>query len=291
LKKKGTILVTGATGKQGGAVTKHLVSSGWTVRALTRTPDGEKANALRQQGVEIIGGNLDDTKSLEKATDGVYGVFSVQNFWEHGFDGEVRQGKNLARVSRGAEVKHFIYSSVGGAERKSGIPHFESKWLIEANIRFVGLPHTIIRPVSFMENYLRNRDEILSGVFAAANRPDKPLQLVAVDDIGATVAKAFDQPKKFLDEEFELAGDEHTPAQMAEIFSKVIGRPVKFVRTSLEELRGRLGEEGVKMIEWIDREGYKADIGKLRSRYGLRLTSLEEWLRKTGWADSSSQAA
>ena len=291
MKKKGTILVTGATGKQGGAVARHLLASGWTVRALTRKPDGDRANALRQQGVEIAGGNLDDTKSLEKAVEGVYGVFSVQDFWEHGFDGEVRQGKNLARVARGAEVKHFVYSSVGSAERKTGLPHFESKRLIEANIRFVGLPHTIVRPVSFMENYLRNRHAILNGVFATGSSPDRPVQLIAVDDIGATVAKAFDQPKKFLDEEFELAGDELTPVRIAEVFGKVIGRPVRYVQTALEEVREQMGEERVKMIEWLDRDGYRADIAKLRTRYGLRLMKLEEWLAKTGWADGSTQAA
>jgi uncharacterized protein YbjT (DUF2867 family) len=188
-------------------------------------------------------------------------------------------------------VKHFVYSSVGSADRKTGLPHFESKRLIEANIRFVGLPHTIIRPVSFMENYFRSREAILSGVVAVGSAPERSLQLVAVDDIGAAVAKAFDEPKRFLDEEFDLAGDELTPVQIAEVLSKVVGRPVRCVRTSLEEVRERMGEEGVKMIEWMNREGYKADIAKLRSKCGLRLTSFEEWLRKTGWAEASSQAA
>jgi len=277
------ILVLGATGRQGGAAAKYLLSAGWSVRALSRKPDAEPARALRNNGVEVIAGSMDDPADLDKAMDGVYGVFSVQNFWECGYEREIRQGKNVADAAKRAGISHLVYSSVGGAERKTGLPHFESKWQIEEYIRSIGVQHTIIRPVSFMENFLRMKDAIANGLFPSAGQPDKPQQFVAVDDIGAAAAKAFAEPERFAAEAFELASDELTPRQVAETFSKVLGKPVRHVQTPMEEVRKQMGEEGVKMIEWIDREGYKADLALLRSRYGLQLTRLEEWIRRTGW--------
>ena len=277
------ILVLGATGKQGGAVVKHLLASGWKVRALTRKPNTEKVNALKQQSVDVVVGDMEDPPSLEKAMEDVYGAFSVQNFWECGYEAEIRQGKNVADAAKSSNVKHIVYTSVGGAERKTGLPHFESKWMIEEYIRSLGLPHTIIRPVSFMDNYFMMKEVIMNGVLPSPGKPDKPQQLVAVDDIGAAVARAFANPEKFVGEAIEFASDELTPVQIAEVFSSVLGRQIEHVQTPLEEMRKFRGEEIAKMIEWMDRDGYKANIPRLRENYGFQLTSLGEWLRKTGW--------
>src|SRR5262245_31665050 len=128
-----TILVTGITGQQGGAVARHLLAKGWTVRGLSRDPDKPVVQPLREAGAEVVQGDFENRASLDSALKGVYGVFSVQNFWQPGVgaEGEIRQGKALADAAKAANIQHFLYTSVGGADRKSGIPHFESKWQIE----------------------------------------------------------------------------------------------------------------------------------------------------------------
>jgi len=147
-----TVLVTGATGRQGGGVIRHMLPAGWKLRAMTRA-GGPAVQGLTQQGVEVVKGNMEDPASLEPAMRGVYGVYSVQDFWSVGVKREVQQGKNVADAAKKAGVQHFVYSSAGGAERNSGIDHFESKWEVEKYIRQLGLPTTVIRPVGFMENY------------------------------------------------------------------------------------------------------------------------------------------
>ncbi|NTU62699.1 MAG: NmrA/HSCARG family protein, partial [Chloroflexi bacterium] len=161
------ILVSGATGQQGGATARHLLAKGFKVRALTRDAKSDKTQALSAQGAEIVQGNLEDRAALDQALKGVYGVFSVQNFWlpEVGFDGEIKQGKLLADAAKAATVKHFVYSSVGAAHRGMGQQHFESKWQIEQYVQALGLPYTILRPVAFMENYNWQRAAISNGTF------------------------------------------------------------------------------------------------------------------------------
>src|SRR5262245_54866254 len=192
-----TVLVTGATGRQGGAVIRHMLPKGWKLRALTRNPASRSAEDLADQGVEVAQGDLEDPASLERAVRGVYGVYSVQDFWAVGAKREVKQGQNVADAAKKAGVEHFVYSSVGGAERNSGIDHWESKWEVEKHIRKLGLPATMLRPVSFMETYHIEQVEIgiLKGKLVDPIRADKPYQTIATDDIGAFVALAFERPK------------------------------------------------------------------------------------------------
>lgn len=276
-----TILVTGATGRQGGAVARHLLAAGWTVRALSRDPSKPAARALADAGAEVVPGDLDDRASLDRALSGVYGVFSVQNAWEHGPAGEVRQGKALAEAARAAGVAHFVQSSVGGAERRTGIPHFDSKWAVEQHVRALDLPATVLRPVFFMENFLPLRPAVLEGAFSLALRPDRPLQMIAVEDIGAFAALAFARPERFLGQALELAGDELTMPQVAETFARVIGRPVRFVEQPLEALR-RASPERALMFQWFNDAGYRVDLAALRALHPDLLT-FERWLRATGW--------
>src|SRR6187549_748467 len=147
------ILVTGATGKQGGATAHELLAAGHKVRALTRHTDSPAARELAKLGAEVVAGDLNDKASLERAVSGTWGVFSLQNTWEAGVEGEEEQGLRLADVARAANVQHFVYTSVGSAHRETGIPHFENKWRIEERVRSLGFPsHVILRPVFFMEN-------------------------------------------------------------------------------------------------------------------------------------------
>ena len=282
-----TILVIGATGQQGSAVTRHLLKNGWKVRAFVRDPDGEAAKALAKQGAELVKGDLNDRASIEAALQGAYGVFSFQNFWrpDIGKEGEVRQGKNVADAAKAAGVKHLVYSSVGAAHRGMGQEHFATKWDIEQHIHKLALPYTILRPAAFMENYNWSRNQILSGTFSGWGvAADKTTQVVAVDDIGAFVDIAFDRPQEFLGKTIELAGDELTEAQIAETFSRVVGRPVKLASRTMPEGE-QPSPEQMAMFRFFNGQGYDADIPALRKIYP-QLKTLERYLRENGWENA-----
>jgi uncharacterized protein YbjT (DUF2867 family) len=149
-----TILVLGATGRQGGAVVRELTARGFPVRALTRDPGKPEAKALAGLGAAVVNGSLDDAVSLRRAMEGVHGAFSIQTpYGPGGAARETREGVAVADAAKAAGVKHLVYSSVGGAERNTGIPHFESKHRIEEHIRAARMRATILRPVFFMENF------------------------------------------------------------------------------------------------------------------------------------------
>src|SRR5437016_14534647 len=148
-----TILITGVTGNQGGAVAQALQGSGFRLRGLTRKPESERAAALARHGVDVVKGDLDDEATLRQALAGAWGVFGVQNSWEAGVEREEVQGKRLATLAREAGVEHYVYTSVESANRHTGVPHFDNKWRIEETVRSLGFPsHVILRPVFFMEN-------------------------------------------------------------------------------------------------------------------------------------------
>ena len=281
-----TVLVAGATGRQGGAVIRHMRPNGWKLRALTRNPNSYAAKELAKQGVELVQGDLDDTGSLERAARGAYGIYSVQDFWTVGARREVQQGKNLADVAKKAGVEHFVYSSVGGAERNTGITHWETKWVVEKHIRSLRLPVTVLRPASFMETYhiLEVEIGLLKGKLADPVRADKPYQTIATDDIGGFVALAFERPKDFIGMELEIAASELTNIEAAKVFSRVMNRPVRFQKLPLPIVRLILGKEFYQMFHWFNNKGYQANIPELRHKYPeVHLHTLEEWLRKDGW--------
>ncbi len=275
-----TVLVTGATGQQGGAVVRQLLANNWQVRALTRDPAQPAAQSLARQGVEVVKGDISDPAALQAALQGIYGVFSVQNFMTQGVEGEVHLGQTLAEAAQAAGVQHLVYSSVGGAERHSGIPHFESKWQIEQYIRALKIPATILRPVFFMENFTRLPDfaeSIKNGRLVWALKPTTRLQLIALQDIGAFAALAFEQPQMMIGRELEIAGDQLTMPEVAAAFSRKQGHPVEFVEQPLEQVRS-FSLEMALMLDWFNQSGYQAEIGTLKT-LRPQLLSFEAWLR------------
>ena len=275
------IVVTGATGQQGGATAKHLLKQGWRVRGLTRDVQGAAAQALAAAGAEVISGNMDDRTSLDKSFAGAYGVFSVQNFWlpDVGAAGEVRQGKIVADAAKAAAVRHFVYTSVGGAERKTGLSHFDSKWQIEQYGRSLGLPATILRPVFFMENLTSPMMGPRDGVLANALKPTTSLQMIAVEDIGFFAALAFARPQEFIGKAVELAGDALTMPQVAETMTRVTGQPVQFVEVPLAQVAA-FSQETADMLAWFNDHGYEADIAGLR-KLNPGLQTFATYLQKT----------
>ena len=281
------IAIAGATGQQGNAVAKKLLADGWKVRALTRDTSKPAAQELKSLGAELVAGDMENLAELEAAFEGAYGVFSVQNFWlpNVGFEGEIRQGKNVADAAKAADIQHLVYSSVGAAHRGMGQKHFESKWIVEQYIHSLDIPYTILRPVAFFENFNWERANILNGTFNAIGlRAEKERQLIAVEDIAAFVALAFAKPEEYLSRTIELAGDELTESQIAQTFAKVIGRPVTLTLPSGDS--GRASEEEMTaMINFFNGEAYDADIPALRTLHPGLLT-LEAYLRKNGWENA-----
>ncbi|WP_217576058.1 NmrA/HSCARG family protein [Streptomyces sp. GbtcB7] len=286
---KGTVLVLGATGNQGGAVARELLRRGWPVRALTRDPNSAKAQALTKAGAEAVAGDLDDPQSLDAALSGVYGVYSVQTFMgPEGVKGEERQGRAVADAAARANVQHFVYGSVGGADRNSGIPHFESKARIEMHIAELGLPATVLRPAFFINNFAfvgpqRAGDGL---VLALGLKPETSLQMFAPEDIGLFAADAFESPAEYFGRQLELATDELTGPQMAQVFEKVSGLPTTFQELPIEQVRQFNEETGV-MFDWFNKVGYSADLPALRAQHP-DLTTLEAWALRN-WTAPAAQ--
>ncbi|MDP9867610.1 MULTISPECIES: NmrA/HSCARG family protein [Streptosporangium] len=268
------VLVTGATGNQGGATARQLLARGWTVRALVRDASKPAAQVLRDQGAELVQGDLDDPRSLREAMRGVYGVFSVQAlaYEPETLAAEVRQGKTVADIARDSGIAHLVYSSVGGAERHTGIDHFESKAEIERHILALGVPATILRPVFFMNNLLHYADAEGERLLSLPVKPDRPMQFIAGDDIGIFAADAFDNPGQLIGRQIELAGDELTFPEVAQIYERVTGTPTRFEALPIDE----------RMFEWFAEEGYQADIATLRRQHPELLTFEQFLTRRLG---------
>lgn len=272
------ILVTGATGQQGGAALRHLRDKGFSVRALTRDPENPEARALVGHGTEVVRGDLNDTASLTRALDGVYGVYSVQALGPEGVESEVRQGLQLADAAKRSRISHFVYSSVAGSDRKTGIPYFESKFRIEEHLRGTGLHYTILRPVFFMENWLRMQETIRQGALALPVRPETTVSMIAVDDIGAFVALALEKPGHWQGRAVELAGDELPMTALAQAFGRMAGREVQYRQIPWEEFERGAGPDLTRMWRWFEESGNHVDSAALRQEHP-GLMSFERWLQ------------
>ncbi len=284
--KKRLILVTGATGRQGGAAIRHLQQKGFPVRALTRDPNSPKARGLVGHGTEVVRADLDNPESLTQALDGVYGVYSVQGMED--VEGEVRQGINLVDAAKRSRVSQFVYSSVGSADQNTGIPHFDSKFRIEEHLRGTGLAYTILRPVFFMENWLSMRQGIEAGTLAQPLAPETRLQMIAVDDIGAFVALAFEHTGKWQGRALDLAGDELSMSELAAAFTRASGREVRYQQVPWDAFEKQVGADFATMYKWFEKVGYHVDITALKAEYS-RLTSFERWLQ-TNWRGATAAA-
>jgi uncharacterized protein YbjT (DUF2867 family) len=276
---KGPILVTGATGRQGGAVARHLLQHGFEVHALTRRPLQPEADQLRKLGATVVAGDMDDPESIKPLMQNVLAVFSVQNFWEVGAEREVAEGRLVADLAQAHGLKFIVYSSVGGAERSTGIAHFESKYRIEEHIRSLPLSWSVLRPVWFMENLLRSpqKEQIEEeGVLAVPMPPDVALQMVSVNDVGAIAAMAFMEPTEWASRSLEIAGDERTMPEVAAALSDHLGRKVEYQQVPIEQVRAQ-SEDAAVMYEWFVTDGYEAPIDELRLLHP-GLLNLEQWL-------------
>ena len=276
------ILITGATGQQGGAVAKALLAKGQTIRVMTRNP--EKAASLAKAGAEVVKGDLTNGAILQMALRGVYGVFAMSTPFEAGMEAEVRQGIMMADAAKQAGIGHYVYTSVGSAHRHTGIPHFDSKWKVEQHIRQIGLPATILRPVWFMENFTTFAKPSADGVLSLPMKPGRKLAMVALKDIGEFGAAAFMRPKEFLGEAIDLAGDELTIPETAALLTKAIGRPIRFQEFPIDQAEAAMGHDLATMFRWFNEVGYAIDVPALKQKFQIPLTTFAEWMKTVEWA-------
>ncbi|WP_306368338.1 NmrA/HSCARG family protein [Nocardiopsis sp. CC223A] len=277
MQEKRTVLVTGATGGQGGAVARALLERGWGVRALVRDPGVPAARALAALGAVPVTGDLDDPESLRAAARGVDGVFSVQPCDLAAPDPatEIGRGRNVADAATDAGA-HLVYSSAAAAGHGSGVAHFDSKAEIEAYVESAGVPATVLRPVYFMENWryalpAPGPDAAGERVVPVALDADTPMQLIALADIGRITASVFAEPDGFDGRRIDIAGDELPVRRIAELFAAADGVPTRFERLPDAELRAQ-SPEVAKMYAWINDKGFRADLAALRDRHPGLLT-------------------
>jgi uncharacterized protein YbjT (DUF2867 family) len=285
---KRSILVTGATGQQGGAVARALLSRGHRVKALTRKPDSDAARQLVAAGAEVVAGDLADAASIVRAAKDVDTMFLMGNSYEAGLEEETRQGILAADAAKAAGIGHLIYSSVADADKQTGIPHFESKYLVEQHVRQLGIPHTISAPVAFMENAVApwSTGALSQGTLAFAMPPKRVLQLVALADIGAFVAALAERREKVFGKRYDFAGDELSGEEQAKILTKAIGRPIRYQEIPIAAARQQ-SEDAALMFEWFDRVGYDVDIAALRRQFPeVRWHGFADWARAFDWSAS-----
>jgi uncharacterized protein YbjT (DUF2867 family) len=270
-------LVLGATGGQGGAVAGALLARGVPVRALVRRPD--EASVLRERGVEIFVGSLDDRSALAEAMRRVAGVFAVTTPFEAGVDAEVAQGRAIVAAAIDERVPHLVFSSVAGADQHTGVPHFDSKAIIETELAASGVPYSIAAPTYFFDNALGGVDRIDAGILDLPLPPDRPLQQLARPDLGAFVAKVLVDPTPYIGQRIELASDAPTPAQMAELLSAALGRPVRHEQTPLESIRN---PDMHAMWTFLNGPGYRVDLDALHaSNPDIVWQSFADWAQHT----------
>ena len=279
-----TVVITGSTGKQGGAVARGLLERGHKVRAVTRDTNSSQAKSLAGAGATLVAASLEDTAALTQALEGATALFAVTTP-SGGTDAEIRQGIAAADAAKAAGV-HLVFTSVGSANQQTGIPHFDSKYEVEKHIAKVGVRATILAPVAFMENLHFVKEQLVKGIYASALSPTRTLAQVAVPDIGAIAVRVLEESARFTGKRFDLAGDELTGNDAMSILARVIGRKLTYYQVPLDVVRQRMGEDAVKMYEWFDRVGFAVDRAALRREFpDVTFHDFESWTKTQNWSD------
>ncbi|MBF4997364.1 NmrA/HSCARG family protein [Nocardia sp. BSTN01] len=285
----GRVLVTGATGSQGGAAARALHRTGAEVLALVRDPDSPPARALAVEGIALVVGDLDDPIALDAACSGCTAVFSVQAAGKS----EQRHGRNLVDAAHKAGVAHMVHTSVSATGWRAAHPevtlgvelsrYWDNKESVEAMVRDAGFPvYTILKPAFMMDNFMAPKAAWLfpflaHGELPVAVAPETAVALVSAADIGAAVVAAITDPRRFARVELELGGDLLTFPEIAETITRVTGRPVSASCVSAAEVDAKLGAASWSSTHvWLNSVGYAARP-EHAAAYGLELSTFERW--------------
>ncbi|MFL6318345.1 MAG: NmrA/HSCARG family protein [Nitrososphaeraceae archaeon] len=275
------ILVTGATGQQGGTLARLLLQKKHKVYALTRNTQSPAAQDLRNKGAKIVKGDLDDSDSLKQVVNGIDSIFLMGTPFEDGTEAETRRGKLMADIAKENSIEHLVYSSVANADKNTGIPHFESKYKIELHIKNLGIPFTIIGPTFFMENLLGLG--LQQGQLALPLSPSSILQQSALENIAEFSALVLEHRKPFLGKRIDIASDEVTGERATKILSNELGYRIKYVQIPLEQVR-QANEDMARMYEWYERVGTGINISSLHQEYPeVNWHTFEDWAKSQNW--------
>ncbi|WP_337101293.1 NmrA/HSCARG family protein [Paenibacillus sp. YIM B09110] len=295
--KQKVILVTGATGLQGGAVAREALKQGFNVRILVRDINSSKAQALIQKGAEAVVGNFDDPSSLERAMQNADAVFSMTNPATPGTDSERQQGFALIQSALNSGVQQFVHTSVAATSRYTEFPewgtgywfeqYWTDKWEVEDAIRKAGFSSwTILKPSLMMEDLLDSEHgrimfpHLQQGELRTAILPDTRVDFITADDVATFACAAFNNPEKFNGKNIELASESLTMNDVAAVLSNVTGKRLTVYSLSPEEAVDQGIFAGVvRSQEWDNEVGYNVDIDSLKT-YNLKLTPLKEWAEK-----------
>ena len=264
-----------------------LLKKGHSVRAFVRRPASLEARELERLGAELAEGNFEEPSTIEDAAKGMDAVFVVATPFEAGTEVETRHGIAAADAARAAGVSHLVYSSVAGANQDTGIPHFDSKRKVEEYIEGLGVPYTIVAPVYFMDNLLApwTLPQLKEGRFSMALPSSRPLQQIALSDIAAFTGVVLESREEFINQRVDIASDELSGREVAEILTRVTGHEVHYVELPLEQVRQAMGEDGARMFEWFDQVGYSADIEGLRKEHPeVGWHTFEDWTKEQDWS-------
>lgn len=280
------VLVLGATGNQGGAVARHLLATGFGVRAIARRPDEASVNSLREHGAEIVAADLGDVDALATAMDGVHGVYCALPFFQENFEREVPYGANVIAAAERTGVRHLVYSAGARSNERTGVPHLDTKGEVERLLRASSVPYTVLRPVAFNYSLAGYRDGALKGELPDPRPGDSMVYQVDEDDHARFAALALLDPQNWIGRGFETASDAVTVDELAAIFSRVLGREVRHVPITWEQEAEIVGDEVVRLARWVEADGPRLDMASYHARFPW-LSSIEDYLRRHGWADAA----
>jgi uncharacterized protein YbjT (DUF2867 family) len=290
------VLVTGATGAQGGATARALLEAGFPVRVLTRNPQSRAAQQLARAGADLFRGDMEDAASLGPAMHGAYGVFSVQVPDSRGTDAERRQGTALIEAAHAANVRHFVHTSVCEAGKHTAFPRWDSgywwqkywtdKWDVEEAVRNAGFAHwTVLKPAFMMDNFAQPKathmfPHLQQGEIVTALLPATRMQLIAADDVGAFACAALADTDQFDHRNINLAVEALTMPEAAATLSRMLHKKTTARSVSPDEaVAAGLFPGWVRSQEWTNEVGYRANIGAL-APYGVPLTPFDKWIER-----------
>ena len=280
--KPSTIVVFGATGRQGGAVARRLLADGRPVRAVTRSPQSAAARALATAGADVVRADMEDPASLDAALTGADGIFSVQNPFTDGVEAEVRQGRNVADAAARAGVRHVVYGSAGTGDADTGIASWNSKLAIEAHMRSLGLALTVLRPMAFMElmtdkafypptSTWHVMPKLLGGATA--------VPWTAVDDLAAVAAAAFAERQRFVGRDLVLASDIRSIDECREIYRDLFGRRPRRFPMPVRVFERVASRDLTTMWRWWGRAQPASETHTMRDIHPGAVT-VREWLAR-----------
>ena len=280
----------GATGRQGGAVARRLLGGGWRVRALTRSPNSDAARALAADGADVMAVEMGDRTSLDRAFAGAHGVYSVQNPVTSSLEAEVQHGKNVADAAQRADVQHVVYGSAGTGSPVTGVGSWDSKLEIEAHMREIGLPLTVLRPMAFME--LMTDKAFYPAVSTWHVMPkllggSTPVPWTAIDDLAAVAAAVFADRERFLGRDLPLASDLVPIDECREIHEQVLGRRPRRFPMPVWMFERITGKDLTTMWRWWREAQPQTETGTLREIWPGALTVREFLERRAGSARAS----